>query len=98
MLRNISGLTASYAVSAYNRSSAQKPERTLPQRKNTDVLTISESGDDFETRLSRKTADIADGVRAADDSKRAEQIAARIKNGSYSVPAADIARAILGIA
>jgi anti-sigma28 factor (negative regulator of flagellin synthesis) len=96
MLNNsISSAVGAYSVTSLNQTAVKKPERPAPAPKTADVFTFE--GSDYETHLSREVSLISSGVRNADDSSRAEQIAAKIQNGTYNVPAEDIARAILGI-
>jgi anti-sigma28 factor (negative regulator of flagellin synthesis) len=84
-----------HAISGYNKTAAKRPEKA-EKPKRTDVVEIKEP-DSFEAQLAAMKKDISSGIRTADDSGRAEAIAQKIQNGNYSVPASDIAKAILGI-
>jgi anti-sigma28 factor (negative regulator of flagellin synthesis) len=91
----VSSAFINHAISGYNKSAAKRPEKT-EKVKRTDVVEIKESGS-YEAELAAMKKDISSGIRAADDSGKAEAIAQKIKNGTYGVSASDVAKAILGI-
>jgi anti-sigma28 factor (negative regulator of flagellin synthesis) len=96
MINNtITNNIGTYAVRTLNQTSAKKPERQATPAKSSDVFTLKTS--EYDDKIAYEVADIASGVRQADDTSLANQIASRIKSGAYNVPAEDIARAILGI-
>jgi anti-sigma28 factor (negative regulator of flagellin synthesis) len=96
MINNtITSALGSYAVRSLNQTSAKKPERQTAPVKSADVFTLKTQ--EYDDKIAYEAADIASGVRQADDTSLANQIASRIKNGAYAVPAEEIAKAILGI-
>ncbi|MDR0974424.1 MAG: flagellar biosynthesis anti-sigma factor FlgM [Ruminococcus sp.] len=85
------------ALSSYNKVSAKRPERSSGAAKKSDSFVLEPSRAEFTDKITYAASDIASGIRAADDSARAEEIAAKIKAGTYNVSAEDVAKAILGI-
>jgi anti-sigma28 factor (negative regulator of flagellin synthesis) len=91
----VSSAFVNHAISGYNKTAARRPEKAEAVKR-TDVVEIKES-DSFEAKLAAASKDISSGIRAADDTQKAEAIAQKIENGSYGIPASDVAKAILGI-
>ncbi|MDR0944013.1 MAG: hypothetical protein LBM41_05720 [Ruminococcus sp.] len=91
----VSSAFINHAISGYNKTAARRPEKSETVKK-TDIVEIKEPNS-FEAQLTAMKKDISSGIRAADDSGKADAIAQKIKNGSYGVPASDVAKAILGI-
>ncbi|MDR0904543.1 MAG: flagellar biosynthesis anti-sigma factor FlgM [Ruminococcus sp.] len=84
------------ALSGYNKISAKRPERAGNTPKRSDVFVLS-SQTDITEKVTYAANDIASGIRAADDSAKAEAIKAKIKSGNYNVSAEEVAKSILGI-
>jgi anti-sigma28 factor (negative regulator of flagellin synthesis) len=91
----VSNAFISHALSGYNTLSSKRPERAGTVKKS-DVF-VKNSSLEFTDKITYAASDISSGIRAADDSARAEAIAAKIKSGAYSVSAEEVAKAILGI-
>jgi anti-sigma28 factor (negative regulator of flagellin synthesis) len=92
----VSNAFITHALSGYNTLSSKRPERTGGTPKKSDVF-VRNSATAFTDKITYAASDIASGIRAADDSAKAEAIAAKIKTGAYNVSAEEVAKAILGI-
>jgi anti-sigma28 factor (negative regulator of flagellin synthesis) len=92
----VSSAFISHALSGYNTLSSKRPERAGNTPKRSDVF-IKNSVPEFTDKITYAASDISSGIRAADDSARAEAIGAKIKSGAYGVSAEEVAKAILGI-
>ncbi|MDR0987711.1 MAG: flagellar biosynthesis anti-sigma factor FlgM [Ruminococcus sp.] len=83
------------ALSSYNTLGSKRPERASTPKKS-DVFVLNAPSETAD-KITYAASDIASGIRAADDSARAEAIKAKIQSGAYNVSAEEVAKAILGI-
>lgn len=67
----------------------------VAEPKNTDKVTISESAAS-RAEIGRITGAISAQIESAGSMDRIAELRAAVQNGTYSVPAADVAAAILG--
>jgi anti-sigma28 factor (negative regulator of flagellin synthesis) len=91
----VSNAFISHALSGYNTLSSKRPERAGTPKKS-DVF-VRNNASEFTDKITYAASDISSGIRAADDSARAESIKAKIQSGAYKVSAEEVAKAILGI-
>jgi anti-sigma28 factor (negative regulator of flagellin synthesis) len=61
---------------------------------NTDRLSVSQTN--WDRAIEMKKQDISNGIKNYDDDARIEKLRVAIENGTYNVPAEDVARALLG--
>jgi anti-sigma28 factor (negative regulator of flagellin synthesis) len=77
---------------AATKPSGKSGDVTKPA--NTDSLSVSRTN--WDKAIEMKKQDISNGIKNYDEDARIEKIRVAIENGTYNVPAEDVARALLG--